>query len=208
MIQPIIYLAAFLLIIAASCTEKQETVYTKTFNTNDLPESKEADQAFIAKYSQYINTTELFDLDPRSKAISEFSSRSSKANGLQKSIEFEFDFKNTPEMYYYTLNTLTEYKDSDDVGLGWDISESAFWAGIMSKSMKKEEFSEYKNSKFHSLGDYSEYSEAPIGEKSLFIFHIKWNNLIIYYSQTLPSTMKDEFVKMVEHNFKEIKTKS
>lgn len=189
-----------------SCDNDQdgEVIYEETFNINDLTDDTQvADEEFINKYSDFIsNTLDLYSFE-NSRVIQENSSFKSEYKELNQSIEFEFDLS-TDSTKYYILNNLSEFNNSEDVEIGWSLGEAAFWSSLLNHT-KKEDFKYYRNQTKYSMGDLSEYSELPIGNLIMLIYHIKWNNFIIQYSQIINLSLKETYMKKIEDNFSQLK---
>lgn len=196
----------FIAILLFSCqeNEKDEVVYTETFNIDELIDSPDSDDEFIQKYSDFIQSTmRIYDL-PDSAIIESHSTLSTESTGLNQSIEFEFDYSEGTTNYFL-LNSLTKFHDLNDMSTGWNLGEDSFWSSLLSDNLKKEQFTEFKNKTIHPIGEYSEYSEVPVGDDIMVIIHIRWRKLIVQYGQLIHPKMKDEFLDKVDEGFKGIK---
>ncbi|MFT5778533.1 MAG: hypothetical protein ACI837_001489 [Crocinitomicaceae bacterium] len=195
-----------------SCMEvvEEKIIYTETFDLDDLIESQEADVAddeFIQKFSVYLkNTSELYNFK-NPELVDTIFTLNSESVDLYQSMEYEFEFT-TNGSEYYILNNLSEFNDIDDIETGWNLGETAYWAEVLSNTVRKDHFTEYRSKSINAIGDYSEYSEVPVGRDLMVMLHIRWGNLIMHYNQIVHPDMKDQLIERIHDNFNKIKTAS
>lgn len=185
-----------------SCQEEQESevIYEESFNIDELEDSPESDDDFIQKYGDYLkNTIDIYDIED-SDVIAKNSVLNSEANDLFQIVEFEFEYS-LDNSNYYISNSLAKFHNLDDIETGWDLGESSFWSGLLNENVTQKSFKEFKNKKINSMGDYSEYSELPIGNNVMIILHVKWRKLIIQYNQLIKPEMKNKLIEKIHDNF-------
>lgn len=200
-----LFLGLCLIFSIFACQESKEgeVVYSETFNIDELDDFTEADHDFVEKYGDYLKSTvEIYNLGD--SLIDENSKMHAKSNNLNQTIEFELDYS-TGKSKYYVLNNLAKFHDLNNTKKGWDLGENSFWSGLFSKNVKKEEFTEFKNNKVYSIGEYSEYSELPIGDKVMIIWHFKWRKLILHFDQLVEPEQKSQFIQKIYDSFEKIK---
>ncbi len=200
-----LFLGICLIFSIFACQEEKggEVVYSETFNIDELDDSADTDEDFLKKYGDYLKSTiEIYNLE--GSIIDEYSKMNTKSDNLNQTIEFELDYS-TGKSKYYVLNNFAKFHDLNDLKKGWDVGESSFWSGLFSKNITKEEFTEFKNEKIYSIGEYSEYSELPIGDKVMVIWHFKWRKLILNFAQIIDSEQKSEFIEKIYDSFEKIK---
>jgi hypothetical protein len=206
MTQAKLLIGLFLTFSIFSCVDEQEgeVVYSETFNIDELEDSLESEEDFVQKYSDYLkNTIEIYNLNDSDVIVSN-SVLNSESDDLNQTVEFEFDYS-SDNSKYYILNNLAKFHNLEDIETGWNLGESSFWSGLFSKNVTKESFTEFRNEKINSIGDYSEYSELPIGNNVMIILHIKWRKLIIHYNQLIEPGQKDQLIQKIHDNFGKIK---
>lgn len=206
MTQTKLFLGLFLIFSIFSCQEKQEgeVVYSETYNIDELEDSPEADNDFVKKYGDYLKSTiEIYGLKD-SDIIDGYSKMNTESDNLNQTIEFEFEYS-SDKSKYYLMNSLAKFHDVKDIEKGWELGETSFWSGLLSEKMQKESFTEFKNSNINSIGDYSEYSELPVGDKVMFILHFKWRKLILHFDQLVELEQKDQLVQEIRNSFEKIK---
>lgn len=202
-----IILGLFLTFSIISCQEQEaqegEVVYSETFNLDELEDSSESDDDFVLKYGDFLKSTiDVYNIED-SEILNDNSKMNTESNNLNQSIEFEFEYS-AGKSRYYIMNNLTKFHDVNDIDKGWELGESSFWSGLLNK-VQKESFTEYKNHKINSIGDYSEYSEVPSGNKIMVIWHIKWRKLILHFDQLVDPEQKSDLLKKIQESFEKIK---
>lgn len=190
-------------IFACQDEQEEEVVYSETFNIDELDDSPETDNDFVKKYGDYLQSTiEIYNLED--SIIDEYSKMNTKSDSLDQTIEFELDYS-TDKYKYYILNNFAIFHNINDMKKGWDVGESSFWSGLFSKNVNKEEFTEFKNDKVYSIGEYSEYSELPIGNEIIMvIWHFRWRKLILNFGQIIETEQKSQFFEKIYNNFEKI----
>lgn len=189
-----------------SCNEKQKEaeVDSDTFNIEELNNSPAAGEKFLKSYGDYLRSTiEIYNL--KDSIIDTYSKKKSKFDNLNQTVEFEFDYQ-TNKYKYFVLNNLAKIHDLNDMKIVWNLNEGSFWSGLFSKNISRKEFTEFKNDKIYSIGEYSEYSELPIGKEIIMvIWHFRWKKLIINFRQIIDTEQKDQYIQKNYDNFEKIK---
>lgn len=206
MTQTKLFLGLLLIFSIFSCQEEQEgeVVYSETFNIDEFEDSPEADNDFVQKYGDYLKSTiEIYSIDD-SAIIEDYSKMNTESVNLNQTIEFEFEYS-ADKSKFYVLNSLAKFHDVKDIEKGWELGETSFWSGLLSEKIQKESFTEFKKSNIISIGDYSEYSELPVGDKVMIILHFKWRKLILHFDQLIELEQKDQLVQEIRNSFEKIK---
>lgn len=189
-----------------SCQQEQEgkVIYSETFNQDELEDSPDSDNEFIEKYADYLKSTiEIYKFE-NADIIAQNSTVKTESNTISQIIEFKFEYS-VGKSNYFIKNSLAKHYNLNDIETGWKSGENLFWSEILNENTQKENFTEYKNDKVHSMGDYSEYSELKKGNMVMIILHIKWRKLIIYFHQLIEVEQKDKLIEKINYNFEKIK---
>ncbi|TND09895.1 MAG: hypothetical protein FD123_823 [Bacteroidetes bacterium] len=124
---------------------------------------------------------------------------------LYMKLSYNFELVNDSS-FFFIQNNLTQFKNKDDTKLGWDLGGTIFWTGFLKKKFfRVKDFTIFKNSRINAIGDYSEYSELPIGDYLIIVLHVRLNDLIIHYAYLVRPEQKEDLLKQVFSRIKNIK---
>ncbi|MBL1281275.1 MAG: hypothetical protein COA33_013435 [Fluviicola sp.] len=192
-------------IFSCSSDSESRVIYEESFNIYDLEEDPPADSAFINRYIRSLEiTSNLYQIED-STLTNEHMIVSSSENDLERTLNFEF-LSISDTTRFSILNTLVEFKDYEDVGTGWALGETIFWASVHSETRNKEKYLIYRSANHYPVGDESEYSEVELIEGTFLVsYHIKWNRLIVHFDQLIEEGKKAELLEQFKRSFEDIK---